>query len=443
MNTRSLLVAGCCLAVLARPARANDWPTFRGADRTGVSQETGLLKAWPRGGPKLLWTYDKGGIGFSGPAVVGSTLYFMGARKDAGGKETEELIALDTAKGTELWSVPVGPMFRQTSYGDGPRGTPTVDGDHIYALGGQGELVCVGVKDHAVIWKKSFLKDFGGKFMNIWGYSESPLVDGDKLIVSPGGKDGAILALNKADGKLLWRCKELPEDATYGSLVIAALGGVRQYVGVTFISPGEGGRIVGVAAKDGKLLWSFKPKPQFDDTAVCSTPIIDKNMVYLSASKSGCHLVQITGGAGKAFKAKELYTKTATRRVMVNYHGGVIRVGDYVYGFSDRGTSWVCQKIATGAEAWKSKKLGKGSLTCAGGQLYLYSEDEGEAVLIDAVPTGWKEHGRFSIPRKSKVPMTHKGNSAAKIWTHPVVANGRLYLRDQELLYCYDVSAKK
>jgi len=459
MKTRAVLLfslglltaLGAALALgaglLTPPLWADDWPQFRGADRTDVSREKGLLQKWPKSGPKLLWTFKNTGIGFSGPAVVGDRLYIMGARKDKAGKEVEYLLALDTTKtkNQELWAFPIGPIFtwKGNSYGDGPRGTPTVDGKRIYVLGGQGELVCVDIsgKQPKLGWRKNLPKDCGGKHMNLWGFCESPLVDDKQLVFSPGGQKGTIMAVDKTSGKPIWRCTELKDEATFGSMVPADIGGVRQYVQTTFKGPGEGGRVIGVAAKDGKLLWSVDQK--FDDTDVCATPIVVKDSVYLSGGrKAGCSLIHITK-KGKKFQAKvdPAYKKSPIRRVMDNEHGGVILLGNCLYGFSDSGSrSWVCQDLKTGKEIWSApkRKLGRGCLTCAGGRFYLYTEDEGKVVLLEPTTTkkdGWKEHGRFEIPEKTQIEQKYTPD----VWTHPVVANGRLYLRDQELLFCYDV----
>jgi outer membrane protein assembly factor BamB len=447
MKISSSLLALLLGAAGTLVAFADDWPQFQGPDRTSVSKETGLLKKWPKAGPKLLWTFKNTGVGFSGPAIVGDRLYIMGARKETGKEELEYLIAIDVAKGSELWSIPIGPTFtwKGNSYGDGPRGTPTVDGQQIYALGGQGELVCVDVPKKAVVWRKSLIKDFDGKYMNLWGYCESPLVDGGQVVCSPGGPKGSIIALDKNTGAVKWRCTELTDEATFGSMVVANFGGVRQYVHTTFKGPGEGGQIVGVAAKDGKLLWHVD-QPKFENMDVCATPIVGKDWVYVSVGRgAGCTLVRVTRKAkGFAAQIDAPYKKVEIRRVLDNEHGGVVVIGDLLYGYSSSGrVGWVCQDLKTGAEVWKERrKLGRGCLTAADGMLYLYDEDNGQAVLLEPTKTkkeGWKEHGRFEIPEKSKVSTTRKGNSAAKIWTRPVVANGRLYLRDQELLFCYEV----
>jgi outer membrane protein assembly factor BamB len=441
MKARSVLLFSVCLLAVSLPASALDWPQFRGPDRTAISKEKGLLKVWPRKGPKLLWTFAKTGVGFSGPAIVGDRLYIMGARKENEGKESEFLICLDIkAKPKELWAVKIGPLFtfKGNTWGDGPRGTPTLDGDRVYALGGQGNLICVQTTNQKVLWEKSLPKDFGGVVMEHWGYCESPLVDGEKLVCSPGGKGGTIIALNKRTGNTIWRCKELKDEATYGSMVVATIGGVRQYVQTTFQGD-QGGRIVGVDADSGKLLWTFAQRRY--NTAVASTPIAFKDYVYVSAGYgAGCNLLKIIPN-GKKFKAQEVYKKPKARRTMKNLHGGVVLVGGYLYGFSDN-RGWVCQKLLTGAEVWvqrQQSKLGPGCLMCAGGQLYLFGEDDGKVVLIDANPKGWKQHGSFEIPKKSQEAKKRNTSSAAKIWTHPVVSDNRLYLRDQEYLFCYDL----
>jgi outer membrane protein assembly factor BamB len=436
MKTRSLLLAVCLLSTV--PLYALDWPQFRGPDRSDVSKEKGLLKDWPKGGPKLVWTFEKLGVGYSGPAVVGDRLYIMGGRADNGGKEAEFLICLDiSGKPKELWAKPprIGRLFTAGAWGDGPRGTPTVDGDRVYALGAQGNLICANTATGKILWQKSLPKDLGGKVMAYWGWCESPLIDGDKLVCTPGGAKGTVAALNKKTGAVIWRSTDLQEQATYGSIVPATIAGVKQYVLATF--KGNGGSIVGVEAKTGKLLWSH-PQPRFN-TAVASTPIVHQNYVYLSAGyNAGCNLLKISR-SGKKFKAQEVYKKAPIRRLMSNQHGGVVFYGGSIYGYSDKGY-WLCQNLLTGKATWmERRKFGKGSLTCADGQLYLYSENDGTVVLIDASPKGWKEHGRFKIAKESQLRKDRPTLSNGGVWTHPVVANGRLYLRDQENLFCYDI----
>jgi outer membrane protein assembly factor BamB len=418
MKNLSLAVcsAGIIFAgVVLSPVFAADWPQWQGPDRTNVSSETGLLKQWPPQGPKLLWTFSDAGAGFSEPSIVGNRLYTMGADET-----TEYLFALDLTTRKKLWSTPVGPRFLN-DWCDGPRGTPTVDGDLIFALGGQGNLVCVKASNGERLWLKSMQNDLGGKMMSGWGYAESPLADGEVVVCTPGGDQGALVALDKNTGEVRWRSKDFTDPAGYSSLVISEAGGIRQYVQRT------GKSVAGIAAKDGRLLWRF---PHTANVAAIPTPIVaDTHVFSTSGYGAGCVLIRLTPDS-EGIKAEQVYAN----KEMTNHHGGVVKVGDYVYGYSDRG-GWMCMEFKTGKVLWKeSRKLGKGSITCADGQLYCYSESDGTVVLIEASPEGWKENGRFKIPQQTKLPRKR-----GKIWTHPVVANGRLYLRDQDLIFCYQV----
>jgi outer membrane protein assembly factor BamB len=417
MKSQVLLLGALSFCAPGLPAGAADWPQWRGPDRNDVSREAGLLKSWPEDGPRLLWTYTDTGIGYSGPAVVGEHLYTMGARD-----EKEYVIALDTATGKEAWARPVGPRF-QNGYGDGPRGTPTVDDGLLFAIGGQGELVCLDRSNGNERWRINLRTDLGGEMMSGWGYTESPLVDGDKVICTPGGAQGSLAALNKNTGKVLWRSKDLTDSAAYSSPVVAEVGGVRQYIQMT----GQGQ--AGVAAEDGRLLWHAEEA--VNGTAIIPTPVIHENLVFVSSGYgAGCGLIRLTANADGKFSAEEVYANKS----MVNHHGGVVLLNEHLYGYSD-GKGWICQDFKTGKIVWSEKrKLGKGSITCADGLLYCYGEQDGTVVLAEASPDGWKEHGRFKIPRETTVRSPR-----GKIWTHPVVANGRLYLRDQDLLFCYDV----
>jgi hypothetical protein len=403
-------------AVVVIPAEAADWPQWRGPNRDGISTETGLLKTWPKEGPKLLWTYSDAGIGYSGPSVIGDRVYTMGCRGD-----TEYILAIENGK--QVWEAKVGPRL-DNGWGDGPRSNPTVDGDRIYALGGKGDLVCVAT-DGAEKWRRSMKDDFKGQMMSGWGYCESVLIDGDHLVCCPGGKDGTFAKLDKKDGKLVWRSKDLTDNASYSSILIDTVNGVKQYVNMT----GKG--VAGVAAEDGKLLW--KSGAAANGTAIIPTPILYKNFVYVTSGYgAGCGLVEITSSNGK-FDAKNAYTN----KEMTNHHGGVVCIDKSVYGYSDSGGRWLCQDIETGKKVWDAKKLPKGSITCADGQLYCYDENTGTCVLVPVSTQQWTENGRFTIPEKTK-----QKRKSGKIWTHPVVANGKLYLRDQDLIFCFDISGK-
>src|SRR5262249_54992488 len=263
----------------------------------------------------------------------------------------------------------------------------------------------------------NMVKDFGGGVPG-WGYSESPLVDGDQVIVSPGSKTGMV-ALNKKTGEAVWKCTELKDGAGHGSAIVAEEDGVRPYVQTA--SKG----VAGVDAKTGKLLWYY-PESNYR-TAVIPTPIHKDGFVYATSGYgAGCDLIKLAKDGDK-FKAEKVYAN----KNMVNHHGGVVLVGEHVYGYSD-GKGWVCQDFKSGGVAWSDKSLGKGAVTYADGRLYCYNESDGTCVLAEASPKGWKECGRFKIPQETNIPRKQ-----GKIWTHPVVANGKLYLRDHDLIFCF------
>jgi outer membrane protein assembly factor BamB len=431
MHTRTKL--GFAATLLVLPALfAADWPQWNGPDRTGVSPEKGLLKEWPKDGPKLLWTFKDAGTGFTAPAVIGDTVYTMGARKD-----TEYLIALD-GKGKELWAVKIGPKmdYKGNEWSGGPNSTPTVDKDLIFALGSGGDLVCITADGKTEKWRKNMPKDFGGevnpKFANnpvptmAWGYCWSPLADGDNLILTPGGRKGLFVALKKTSGELVWQSKDLPEQCTYASPIAADVKGVRQYIAV--LQDG----CAGVDAKSGNLLWRYKRKQAFGDI-VAATPVYHDGHVFITGV-GGCDLVKIDSD-GKTFTA----TAASTSTKMQNMHGGVVLVDKTLYG-ADQGRSWKAFDFKdVKKEVWDSGRDGitGGSLIATDGMLYLLSEEENEVALIEASPKGYTEKGTFKLPETSKLRKP-----SGKFWTHPVVANGRLYLRDQELIFCYDVKGK-
>lgn len=387
-----------------------DWPQWRGPDRTDVSNETGLLKSWPEGGPKRVWLFENAGHGYSGPAIVKGKFYTLGTRDG-----NEILLVLDANTGKELWTAKLGPVLKNR-WGDGPRGTPTVDGDRVYALSGPGDLVCVSAADGKILWQTN-LTQIGGKVPG-WGYTESVLVDGDQVICTPGGSQGALAAFDKVTGKQNWQSTEFTDGAHYSSIVPAEINGTRQYVQLVEKN------FVGISARDGKLLWkSDFPKGR---TAVIPTPIVRGNQVYVNAGYgAGCKMVTI----GSNYEVTTVYENT----VMKNQHGGVILVGDHLYGHSD-GYAWVCQDFKTGEEVWGHRDFRKGAVGYADGMLYCLEEGSGTVVLAEASPKGWKEHGRFTLTPQSQIR-----SSSGRIWTHPVVSNGKLYLRDQDLIYCFDV----
>lgn len=405
-NTRVLLPA-ILLMALAHQAVAQsaaNWPQWRGPNRDGISKETGLLKQWPAEGPPLVWKASGAGGGYSSFSVANGKLYTMGLRG-----EREYVIAFDVATGKEAWSTAHGSAFRNDR-GDGPRGTPTVDGDRVYALGGDGDLTALDARTGKIIWSKNVLREFGGRNIT-WGISESPLVLGDKVLVNAGGPGASIVALNKANGSLIWKSQS--DKAGYSSAIPVEVNGTTQVVFFT------GQRAVGLDAKDGRLLWEYG-KPA-NNVANVATPIARANRVFISSDYG-------TGGGVIEIKADNTAEELWFTKDMRNHHSSSVLIGDYLYGFSSAILTAI--RFDTGEIAWRDRSVGKGSLVYADGNLYCFSEN-GVVGLVEATPTGYKEKGRFRIAQ---------GNLPT--WTHPVVVGGRLYLRDQDTIYAYDVRAK-
>jgi outer membrane protein assembly factor BamB len=411
--TVSLLSASIAQAQLK--ANPGDWPAWRGPNRTGVSAETGLLKEWPKEGPKLLWKATGLGGGYSTPSVAGGRVYAMGSRG-----EEEYVMALDAGDGRMLWSTKVGAVgVNDGPNYPGPRSTPTVEQDALYTLGSDGDVVCVDPATGKIRWHHHLGKDFEGR-RDTWAYCESPLIDDDVLICTPGGDKATLIALNKKDGSVIWKAM-VPEGnfAGYASAIVAEIDGVKQYI--QFLGAG----VVGVSARDGRFLWRYDRNVGGQS---CGTPIFHDGCVFTSASgtgNSGGDALLRLSVHGDAVTAKEVYYG----RKMTNHHGGVVRLGDYLYGTG--GAALVCLEFKTGDVKWKERGVGKGSVVAADGHLYVRGE-RGTVALVEAVPTGYKEKGRFQQPYRSRF----------NAFPHPVVAGGRLYLRDEDVLLCYDIKAK-
>jgi outer membrane protein assembly factor BamB len=395
--------------VTGRASREPDWPQWRGPERTSLSKETGLMKTWPAPGPAAAWTISNLGPGYGSLAIKDDRIYIQGVK----GSDSV-VFCLNRADGKAVWSQALGPT-REQDRGPGPRGTPTVDGDRLYALSENGDLACLRIKDGSSVWRRNILKDFGGRNIT-WLISESPLVDGNRLIVTPGGDGASIVALDKMTGNPIWTSKELSDPAGYSSCVAADVGGVRTIIGFT------GRAAVGLRASDGKLMWRYETVS--NRTANIATPIFHDNKVfYSSAYGTGCALLGLKAQGGEV-KAEEIYFN----KDMQNHHGGLVLVNGYLYGFSN--AILTCMEFATGKTVWRDRSVGKGTLTYADGHLYLLSE--GNVVgLAEATPEGYKEKGRFNI-----------ADQGYPSWAHPVVCGGKLYIRNQGALTCYDIKAR-
>jgi len=396
-------------ALILLLALADDWPQWRGPDRTGVSKETGLLKQWPSGGPPRLWTNFALGSGYGSVSVKGNRIFVQSL---LGNQST--VAALNTADGKIVWSRVIG-QGNDNDMGPGPRGTPTVDEDRVYVLSERGDLACLRVLDGTVVWQKNILREFGGYNIR-WLISESPLVDGNNLIVTPGGRGAGIVALDKMTGRTVWTSKELSDEAGYSSVIVADVQGVRTLMTIT----GEGA--VGVRASDGKLMWKY-PRVA-NNTANIATPIYHENKVFYTTNYDTGGALLNLGARGGVVVAEEAYFT----RDMQNHHGGVVLVNGYLYGFNN--SILTCLEFATGRLMWRNRSVGKGSLTYADGHLYVLSENN-VVGLVEASPKGYVEKGRFTIP-----------DQGLPSWAHPVVSGGRLYIRNQGTLSAYDIKPR-
>lgn len=393
----------------ALPAGPADWPQWRGHDRMGLSKDAGLAKQWPANGPATVWSINGLGEGYGSLSLKGDRIYIQGTRGKATG-----VFCLNRADGKEVWNAMFGEKGDE-SRGNGPRATPTIDDDRIYVLTESGALACLRAANGQRVWSKNILTEFGGSYPK-WLISESPLVDGNKLIVSPGGKGAGIVALDKMNGNLIWKTADLSDEAGYSSCVAADIGGVRTYMNFTSRAA------VGVRASDGKLMWSNTHA--VNNVANCTTPVFANNKVFFtSAYDTGAVLLDLKAEGGEV-KATEAYFT----RDMKNHHGGVVLVNGYLYGFNNQ--ILTCLEFATGKKMWENRSVGKGSVAYADGMLYLLGEKH-QVALAEATPSGYNEKGRFTIADQGR-----------DSWAHPVIVGGKLYLRDQGVLTCYDVKAK-
>ncbi|HEY0169959.1 MAG TPA: PQQ-binding-like beta-propeller repeat protein [Pyrinomonadaceae bacterium] len=425
-----MTVAGLCLCLLGASlpgsadtaAPASDWSQWRGPERDGVSRERGLLKQWPAGGPKLLWQLNDIGDGYSTPAVVGSRLYLMSNR----GMDNEFVQALSTRDGKTLWTTRVGNVGNpnQNPPYAKARSTPTVDGDFVYALGSDGDLACLEAKSGKLRWSKNIRKEFGGQ-PGDWAYAESPLIDGGLVVVTPGGAEATMAALDKKTGATVWK-SAIPggDPAGYASAIAVEGGGRRQYV--QLLPKG----LVGVDAKTGQFLWRNKEAAK--GPAQYFTPVGREGYVYCGALGVGGVLLRLKpDGAG--VEAEQVYFT----RGLPNGIGGAVLVGDTIYG-TEAGAKLVAAEFTTGKVKWQADSTGWASIAYADGLLFLHGVN-GDFVLAEATPEGYREKGRFTPPAQ---PAKKKvGPFPEMAFAYPVIAGGRLYIRDLGTLWAYDIKA--
>ncbi len=402
------LVLSASLAI-GTAAEAMDWPQWRGPNRDGVSTETGLASSWPEGGPPVLWTRSGIGEGYGSLAIAGSRVLVQGTREGR-----SMVFAFSESDGTPLWERDLGPRLVQDR-GNGPRSTPTIVGDDAYVLNEMGELARLDVRTGEVIFQVNILERAGSRNPR-WGLSESPLVVDDRIYVMPGGERGTVVALERGSGEPVWSSDELTDAASYSSLVMADVDGIATLVGFTQ----SGG--VGLAAEDGRLLWRYEAPA--NPTANAATPVVGDGRVFYTSSYG------VGGGAvdvrrsGRDVDADEAWFAVNLQ----NHHGGVVLHDGHLFGFF--GPALVCADFETGEVVWRDRSVGKGTLTMADGKLFLLGERHGVA-LAEASVEGYEELGRFEIE--------DRGQPA---WAHPVVSNGRFYIRNWDELTVYDVAAR-
>lgn len=398
-------------------ASTKDWPQWRGPERNGTSTESGLLKQWPAGGPKLLWQVNDIGDGYSTPVVVGDRIYLMSNH----GMENEFVAAHSTQDGKVIWTTRVGNVGNPNQNPPYPkaRSTPTVDGNFIYALGSDGDIACLDLKTGKLRWSKNIRKEFGG-VPGEWAYAESPLVDGGVVVVTPGGAEATMVALNKKTGALVWK-SAIPggEPAGYASAIVTQVGGRKQYV--QLLTKG----LVGVDAKTGQFLWRYAEAAK--GPAQYFTPIARGEYVYGGALGVGGALVRLKADG----TAEQVYFT----RGLPNGIGGAVLVGDVLYG-TEPMQQLVAIDFMTGNVKWKSANFGWASVAAADGHLYCHFIN-GDMALVEASADAFREKGRFTppnLPKKKQVGQFPEGAFA-----YPVIANGRLYIRDLGTLWAYDI----
>ncbi len=381
---------------------AGQWPQWRGANRDGISEESGLLAEWPQQGLPVLWKVA-GGDGFSSLAVSDGKVYTFVDRD-----KSEWAVCLNADSGEEIWSVPTSPTFEEPQGGDGARATPTVDGSRVYFLGATGALLCLDKKTGETLWQLNILKDFNASNLH-WGVSTSPLVEGDLLLVNVGAPGASVVAFHKTTGDVAWKAHD--DVAGYASPLPITVEGIREIV---FFG---GKAIFGLSPKDGKLHWRHEWLTTSDMNI--ATPIFSDPFLFVSSGRgTGSGLFRLSR-QGNGVSAEGLWTK----KLMQNHYNGCILVGDYLYGFDN--SILKCIRLEDGEEIWADRSVGKGSLIAAQGHLFILGE-QGDIAMAKATPEGYQELGRMKI-------LDYKS------WTPPSLAGGRLYLRDQQNIACLDL----
>jgi outer membrane protein assembly factor BamB len=401
-----------------KPRPEAEWPCFHGPERDNKSTETGLLTEWPEDGPKLLWSADGLGKGYSGVAVAGGLIY------SAGVNEGRTFVFAFDLDGKPQWRSPNGRAWSTVrpwaARYAGSRATPTYDAGRIYHLADLGRLACLDAATGKERWHRDLLEEFGGRKPK-FGLAESVLIDGDRLFACPAGTKAYMVCLDKKTGKTLWTCDEIEGDVGYCSPVIAEFGGFRQVLSMS------SEWLFGVDVETGRLLWKVPHRNNRENNA--TDPIFHKGHVFASSGyRKGCQLVKLTA-EGEGEERTVEATQVWSNRRMDNHHGGLVLHEGHVYGAGHVSKGWFCLDLMTGRQRWNAD--GKGAITYADGMLYLLEED-GRMRLVEATPKEFREAGSFQVP----------SGGEGKHWAHPVVCGGRLYVRHADKLFAYDVKAE-
>jgi len=396
---------------LAGNLAAADWPQWRGPDRTNVSKETGLAAEWPKDGPPLAWKAIGLGEGVAPVSVAGGRVFTTG---NVDGEVV--CFALAEKDGKERWKAKLGPAAKESSLMRWlAQAAPTVDDERVYVVTSNGDYVCLAADTGKTMWRKHFVKDFEGK-KGVWGYCDYPLVDGENLILTPGGAKNTMLAVNRKTGDTVWSCSLPGGDTAAHSVVVAAeITGVRQYINHL------GRLMIGVSAKDGKLLWStdtFQTR-----IAATHSPIIRDNTVFYASGYGVGHALLKIEKTGGAWTVEDVYRMRTAQ--YVPWLGSSTRFGEQV--LVTNSTGLISLDWKTGEAKWDAR-IGRCMYTIADEKLFIRTQ-KGQLILATAEMSGCRKISEFT-------PHTDQGQPA---WTYPVVSNGRMYIRDYESLYAYDV----
>lgn len=426
-----LALAVCSLIISVAPAASfsqeKDWPQWRGPNRDGKSLEQGIRTDWRQNPPEHLWTAEGLGEGYGSVSIADGMIFSMG------NVNNQQVVTASKLDGGEVvWQTPVTRSKPEHDY-SGSRSTPTYAEGKLYVVPSNGSIVCLDAKTGKVHWNRDF-SDWQGRMMSVWGYSESPLVDGNFVLCTPGGPQAAIVKLDRRTGKEVWRCaiprggdgkniqgKDLQKGAAYSSIVKQKVGKVDQYVQLV----GEG--VIGVRADDGKLLWGYEDVS--NDVAAIPTPIVGDDFVFASSGygTGSCRLD--LKASGKNVSAKLNYFLRSNQ--FENHHGGMVLHDGYVYAGHGHNKGFpICVRVSDGKIMWNERGPGAGSAAVLMVDDHLiFRYQNGLLALVEVNPQVYKEKGTFK-------PVVQQGES----WAHPVVLDGKLYLREQNSIMCYDLA---